>query len=238
MTTMTQPVAAVPVAAPAGRTAIPAKFVNGQQWIESLGDVPLSRIIFDPWPGTATDRDLLVFVERDKRLCELVDGTLVEKPVGYLESQVITRLVMYLGMFVYPRDLGVVAGADGTLRMASGRVRLPDVSFVRTADLPGGRVPTEPIPTLPPSLAVEVLSPSNTVREMRQKTEEYFASGSRLVWMIDPRRRTVAVFDAPTDQPTTTLTESDNLDGGTVLPGFVLPIADLFRNLTAPSNQD
>ncbi|CAA9388406.1 MAG: hypothetical protein AVDCRST_MAG64-1045, partial [uncultured Phycisphaerae bacterium] len=64
----------------------PRRFDNGAEWLAALGGVPLSRIIFDPWPGTATEADLLLFVERDKRLCELIDGTLVEKPVGYFES--------------------------------------------------------------------------------------------------------------------------------------------------------
>lgn len=54
----------------------PRRFDNGAEWLEALGGVPLERVIFDPWPGTATEADLLVFVERDKRLCELIDGTL------------------------------------------------------------------------------------------------------------------------------------------------------------------
>jgi Uma2 family endonuclease len=136
------------------------------QWLHDLGDIPLERIVMDPWPGTATERDLLTFVERDKRLVELIDGTLVEKPVGWLEALIAGRLIAALGAFVYPRKLGVIAGADGTLRMASGRVRLPDVAFVSVDDLPGRRIPREPIPTLPPTLAVEVISEGNTAADI------------------------------------------------------------------------
>src|SRR5688572_6405549 len=205
-----------------------AKFENGAEWWHALGDVPLERVVMDPPPGTATEQDLLLFVERDKRLVELIDGTLVEKPVGWIEALVAVRLITALNGFVGPRKLGVVAGPDGTLRMISGRVRLPDVTFVSVMDLPGGHVPSESIPTLPPTLAVEVLSKTNTAAEMRQKVKEYFASGSKLVWLVDPIAKTVDVFEAVADIPTRTLHEHEALDGGAVLPGFVLRLAELF----------
>src|SRR4051812_48193852 len=105
----------------------PPRFDNGAEWLRALGDVPLNRIIFDPWPGTATEADLLRFVERDKRLCELIDGTLVEKPVGWIEALIAMNLATRLGIYVEDHKLGAVSGADSTLRMTSGRVRLPDV---------------------------------------------------------------------------------------------------------------
>src|SRR2546421_3677233 len=100
----------------------PRRFENGAEWLRALGDVPLERIIFDPWPGTATEADLLRFVERDKRLCELIDGTLVEKPVGYIEALIAMNLVIKLGAFVDQHGLGAVSGPDSTMRMKSGRV--------------------------------------------------------------------------------------------------------------------
>ena len=230
MTTMTQP---VPVAAAVVPTP-PARFDNGQQWMASLGDVPLSRVIFNPWPGTATEQDLRRLCEVDKRLCELVDGTLVEKPVGFDEGLIATNLSTALNVFVLPRHLGAVAGADAMLRMTSGRIRLPDVSFIARADVPADYRRGTPVPRLPPTLAVEVLSEGNTAAEMRQKCREYFASGSKLVWIIDPPTRTVAVYTAATPVPGRTLAESDSLDGGDVLPGFTIPVADLFRNPLDP----
>lgn len=207
-----------------------ATFANAAEWLRVLGGVPLERIIFDPWPGTATEADLLRCVERDKRLCELVDGTLVEKPAGLIEAIVATDLSTDLNLFVRPRNLGIVSGPDSTLRMVSGRIRLPDVSFFSRARLPGGVAPREPIPSLAPDLAVEVLSESNTTEEIDQKLREYFQSGTWLAWVVDPRTRTVAVYDGPAE-PTRILEESDHLDGGEVLPGFTLAVRDVFRNV-------
>jgi Uma2 family endonuclease len=205
----------------------PRHFANGAEWLAALGNVPPDRIIFDPWPGTATEADLLRFVENEKRLCELIDGTLVEKPVGYLEALLAMRLGAILTAFADKHDLGFVSGPDTTLRMESGRVRLPDVAFVSKARFPK---PLKAIPTLAPDLAVEILSEGNTDTEMNQKLIEYFQSGTRLVWFIDPRPRTVAVYHQP-GKPTTVLNEQSNLDGEQVLPGLTIAVADLFRNL-------
>src|SRR3954467_10993018 len=107
----------------------PRHFENAAEWLPALGDVPPARIVFDPWPGTATEADLLRLVERDKRLCELIDGTLVEKPVGYWESRIAMNLAFVLGPYVMSHGLGGITGADGTLRMPwSGRIRLPDLA--------------------------------------------------------------------------------------------------------------
>jgi Uma2 family endonuclease len=203
------------------------RFDNAAEWHRALGDVPLERIIFDPWPGTATEADLLRFVERDNRLCELIDGTLVEKPVGWAEAIIAANLIAFLNSYVLSKGLGAVSGADSTLRMASGRVRLPDVAFVSNERMPRT---LQPIPTLAPDLAVEVLSESNTPAEIDQKLREYFQSGTRLVWVIDPQPRTVAVYHAP-GEPTRVLPMSDSIEGEQVVPGFTLPVADLFRNV-------
>jgi Uma2 family endonuclease len=205
----------------------PRRFDNGEQWLAALGDVPLSRIIFDPWPGTATEADLLHMVDHEKRLCELIDGTLVEKPVGCWEGLIAANIIVLLAGFVNPRKLGAVFGADSTLRMKSGRIRLPDVSFVSNARLP--QTP-KPVPTLAPDLAIEVLSESNTAAEMRQKLAEYFQSGTRLAWLVDPATRSVAVYTSP-DQAPSIIPESGDLDGGTVLPGMSIRVADMFLNV-------
>ena len=201
-------------------------------WLRSLGDVPIDRIVMDPLPGTATERDLLVFVERDKRLVELIDGTLVEKPVGWMESRIAMWLAVALGNYINPRRLGYLTGEAGTLKMKSGRVRLPDITFVSVDDVPGGVLPHEPIPELPPTLAVEVISDSNTVTEMQQKTKEYFESGARLVWLIYPSTKTIAVFERFSTEPTRVLSEGDTLDGGRAVPGFSIAVSEVFVPLT------
>jgi Uma2 family endonuclease len=214
------------------RPQLPRHFENGAQWLAALGGVPLARIIFNPWPGTATEADLLYMVDHEKRLCELIDGTLVEKPVGYWEGIIAANIIALLAAYVNPRGLGAVSGADSTLRMKSGRIRLPDVSFVSKSRLPTS---LNPVPSLAPDLAIEVLSESNTADEMRQKLAEYFQSGTRLAWLVDPATRTVAVYTSP-DSPASTASERDSLDGGAILPGLAIRVADIFLNVPRPSD--
>jgi Uma2 family endonuclease len=202
--------------------------------LEHLGRIAPERVRFHPSPGTATEQDVLDVHSREGRLCELVDGTLVEKAMGWRESFLAAALITILWTFVKPRRLGLVTGADGMMRLVPGLVRIPDVAFISWQRLPGQRIPDEPIPDLVPDLAVEVLSPSNTNREMTRKREEYFGAGARLVWLVDPIARIVEVYTA-VDQ-VAVLDEACTLDGGVVLPGFALPLRDLFAELDLPGN--
>ena len=154
--------------------------------IKRLGDIPPARIRMDPLPGTATERDVLDVEARENRLCELVRGVLVEKTTGHFESRLAAVLIYFLETFLDRSDLGIVYGADATLRLMPHLVRIPDVSFVSWQKLPDRELPAEPIPDLVPDLAVEVLSEGNTAREMQLKLREYFSVGVRLVWLIDP----------------------------------------------------
>lgn len=191
-----------------------------------FGPILISRIRTDPAPGTATEADVIEIHDREGRLYELVDGVLVEKAMGYHESYLACLLIQLLNNFVIPRKLGLVAGEGGMMRLTVGLVRIPDVSFVSWDRLPDRQVPREPIPDLAPDLAVEVLSASNTRKEMDEKLRNYFKAGARLVWYVDPPARTVTVYTSP--QPAAVLHESDTLDGGAVLPGFALPLRELF----------
>ncbi len=175
---------------------------------------------------------MLAVNDHEDRLVELVNGVLVEKAMGYRESLIATILSQLLWNFLGQHPLGVVAGADGTLRLAPGLVRIPDVSFISWDRLPGRTVPRAAIPPLGPDLAVEVLSASNTPAEMRRKVAEYFDAGARLVWIIDPEARTATVYTAP--QQSTIVTESGTLDGGDVLPRFAAPLRALFAPLDEP----
>ena len=149
--------------------------------------------------------------------------------MGLSESLLAGALIEVLRGFVRPRNLGLVTAPDGMVRLAAGLVRIPDVAFISWERLPNRRVPTEPIPDLAPDLAVEVLSVGNTPGEMARKRQEYFSAGVQVVWQVDPHMRTVEVFAAP-DQ-STVLHETHILDGGTVLPGFTLPLPELFAAL-------
>jgi Uma2 family endonuclease len=197
--------------------------------LDRLGGISAERVRYYPLPGTATDQDVIDIEQRENRLCELVDGVLVEKPMGYRESFLAGIILTLLNNFVMPRKLGIVTGSDGMIRLFPGLIRIPDVAFVSTAHLPGGRLPKEAIPTLSPDLAVEVLSKSNTRREMQRKLREYFASGTRLAWFVDLADRTVSVYHDP--EHCTILAEDSLLAGEDVLPGFTLDLKSLFANL-------
>jgi Uma2 family endonuclease len=214
---------------PAPITAEPVD--NIAELLERLGNVSPERIRMRPSPGTATEADVLEALEAPrKRICELIDGVLVEKAIGFTESLLGSYLIVLLGAFVRTRNLGLVTAPDGTIRLWAGRVRIPDVAFFSWDRMPGRRRPPEPIPTLAPDLAVEVLGIGNTPGEMLLKRQDYFRAGVRLAWEIDPRARTVGVYVSP-ETPAVVLTAVDTLDGGAVLPGFALPLADLFAEL-------
>ncbi len=190
-------------------------------------EMPFHRILLHPTPGTATVADVEAVHLREDRLCELIDGTLVEKTMGYTESLLAARLIYLLMTFTEPRQLGLVLGADGMIQLKVNQVRIPDVAVYLNERFPGGKLPTEAIPSVIPDLAVEVLSPSNTRQEMDRKLREYFAAGVRLVWYADPRKRQVTVYEAA-DRPTV-LDHSATLDGGAVLPGFTLRVSDWLK---------
>jgi Uma2 family endonuclease len=208
----------------------PTIYRNVAEMLEALGDVPPARVMVSPVPmGSATEADVLEMHRLHNRLFELVDGVLVEKSMGYSESFLAGIILTLLNQFVLPRNLGLVSGADGMMRLVPGLVRIPDVAFAAWDRFPDGRVPTAPIPALAPSLAVEVLSLSNTAKEMARKRREYFETGTNLVWIVDPEARTVQVYTSPDDF--VTLDESATLDGGDLLPGFELPLRNLFSEL-------
>jgi Uma2 family endonuclease len=197
--------------------------------LERLGGISADRVLYRPKPGDATEADVLELHRREKRLCELVEGVLVEKIMGYRESLLAGAVLGWLRDFVLPRNLGLVSGADGMMRLFPGLVRIPDVAYASWDRLPGRRVPDVPLPHLVPDLAVEVLSKGNTEGEMTRKIAEYFAAGVCAVWLIDPVRRTVAVYITP-DQ-FTTLDQTQTLRGDPLLPGFTLPLRELFAEL-------
>ena len=197
--------------------------------LRQLGGISPKRIRANPPPGTATEQDVLAIHRREKRLYELVSGVLVEKIMGVLESWLACDLIKRLGNFLDQHNLGFLLGPDGALRILPRLVRIPDISFIAWKQLSVRRIPTEPIPDLAPALAVEVLSEGNTKKEMARKVREYFLAGVWLVWLVDPRMRTVSVYTAP-DQ-VRVLGEDDTLDGGDVLPGMVLPLREVFAEV-------
>lgn len=188
--------------------------------LAALGGIPAHRVRMTPTPGTATEADV---VSQTGPLCELIDGTLVEKPMGTPEAYMASLLVQIIGPFVRARRLGLVTGPDGLYRMIHGNIREPDCSFTSRARLAR---PNTQVSGWCPDFCIEILSPDNTRAEMARKRQEYFPAGCRLVWEIDPRNRTVVVFTAA--DRSATFDETATLDASPVLPGFTLSVAELF----------
>jgi Uma2 family endonuclease len=195
---------------------------NVEELINYLG-VPARRIRLHPAPGAATEEDVL----RVQPWCELIDGILVERAMGWFESRLGVILAYYIEDFLEVHDLGIVLGADGLMRLKRGQVRIPDVAFYDWSLFPDREQPLEKILSAVPSLAVEILSEGNTDKEMDRKRREFFAGGTKRMWIVDPENRSVDVFTS-VDQ-FTTLTEADTLDGGEVLPGFTLSVRAWFE---------
>ncbi len=194
-----------------------------------LGGVPLERIRSFPPPGLATLQDVQALETHEDRLCELIDGILLEKTMGWYEAFLAGWIITRINNFLEKTPLGVALGSDGPLEILPGMVRIPDVSFLAWSRFPDGRLPTEtPIPHLAPDLAIEVLSTSNTPREMEQKRDHYFQAGVQLVWYIDPPTRSATVYTSA-DDPGTLHTEAEPLNGNNVLPGFSFSLADIFQ---------
>ncbi len=205
--------------------------VSAKQWTVAdvqarVGGIPLDRIRTYPAPGTATEADVLEAEAHGDRICELVDGILVEKPLGSYESLLAGKIIHALCSYLESNDLGLVLGEAGMLKVLPRQVRVPDVSFIGWDRLPGRQLPQERIYALVPDLAVEVLSPGNTEAEMQRKLHEYFSAGVRLVWYIAPETRTARAYTAEDQWQDHGL--GDSLSGGDVLPGFLLSLDKLF----------
>jgi Uma2 family endonuclease len=195
--------------------------------LDEIGSIPLERVARYPAPGAATEADLLTRLGERRGQYELVDGVLVEKAMGYYESLLASLVSHLIHDYLERHPLGVVSGADGTVRLAPNTVRIPDVGFYSWERFPGRKLPRQPIPDLTPDLAIEILSAGNTPAEMRRKLHDYFQAGTRLVWLIDPRSVTARMFTSPTH--VIAIDMDGELDGAEVLPGFRLSLRELFE---------
>lgn len=159
---------------------------------------------------------------------ELVKGELRRmSPAGDEHGDITMQLAASLLQHCKQNGLGKVYSADTGFRLESGpdTVRAPDIAFVRMERIKaarrivGYRVGA-------PDLAVEVISPGNTKREMTEKVSAYFAAGARMVWLVNPKLKSVDVYRSLND--VTVFTENDILDGGDVVPGFQIAVAEIF----------
>ncbi|MGL6096169.1 MAG: Uma2 family endonuclease [Fimbriiglobus sp.] len=158
---------------------------------------------------------------------ELIDGRLEEKEMGSEASWIQNGLGSLLHVYVTAHKLGYVFDSEGSYAcfpQKPGRVRKPDVSFVRYGRFDGERIPEGSI-TIPPDLVVEVVSPQEKAYKLDQKIMDFESVAVPLIWVVYPNRRGVQVRSAGNIRE---LTAADDLTGDPVLPGFRVKIADLF----------
>jgi Uma2 family endonuclease len=173
--------------------------------------------------GLATEADLLAQPE-DGNKYELVDGAIRMSPGGARHSQVAVKLATRLLAFAQDRGLGLVFGSDVGYRLPGGNVRSPDASFVSTGRFPNDRVPDD-FASLAPDLVAEIVSPGDRPRHLLDKVGEYLEAGTRVVWVIDPRKAKAVVYRSLSDVRELAL--PDALDGEDVLPGFSCPLREI-----------
>jgi len=161
------------------------------------------------------------------KLLELINGEIVEKMPTEEHGGIVLRLGGKLIEYVEENNLGF-ASTEAGHRLPSDEYneRLPDISFIS-----GERQPVRNgvIPQMP-DLAVEVKSPRNTYKSLREKADYYLQNGSRMVWLIFPEKELIEVYTLDADIDI--LQIEDMLDGGEVIPGFKIPLTKIFRKLT------
>ena len=181
-----------------------------------------------------TDRQVsaeeLIRLPRGRFRYELIRGELrTMTPAGFNHGAIIMNVSAPLAQHVKTHALGVVCGAETGFRLGSDpdTVLAPDVAFVRRDRLPPSGPPAGYWPGAP-DLAVEVLSPSDTVFEVDAKVAAWLAAGTGAVWVVNPQRRVVTIHRAGTAPRT--LSETATLTGNDIVGDFQMPVADIFVN--------
>ena len=175
-----------------------------------------------------TARDLMLLPDEGGKRYELVEGELREMaPAGARHGGVAANLTILLGQHVRAQRLGVVLAAETGFRISRNpdTVRAPDVSFISKEHVPL-EGPPEGYWELAPDLVVEVVSPNDTAAEVQAKVQAWLEAGVRLVWVVYPDTRSVVVYESVRE--ISTLTFTDSLSGGDVVPGFSCSVGEIF----------
>jgi Uma2 family endonuclease len=178
-----------------------------------------------------TDEEFMALPNNGHRY-ELVNGELIDMGnSGAKHGYVAIVLSSALFAVVFSKKLGAMFDSSTAFKMKSGNKRSPDISFVAKERLQGLEELPDGFLDGAPDLAVEILSPTNTVEEIHDKLVEYFENGTRLVWIIHPNEHYILVYRRA-KEPELLLKSTDFLDGEEVVAGFSFPVADLFQKLT------
>jgi len=158
-------------------------------------------------------------------------GEIIVSPTKPAHGLVLDEIEYWISQFVRQHRLGRVFGAETGFMMQLDPpiMRAADVAFISN-DKARLVKPDEWLP-FPPDLAVEVISEYEKASDVRRKTQEYMQHGTRLLWVFYPATRLIDVYRP--GQPVITLGASDMLDGGDVLAGFAISVAELFAPLDA-----
>lgn len=178
-------------------------------------------------PPTWTDEAFMA-LPQDGHQYELVNGEVIDMGKSGMEhGYVACLLVAVLTTYIRQQKLGAVCDSSTAFTLKNGNKRSPDFSFISRDRLQGLRRPVQGFFQGAPDLAVEILSPGNTVEEIHSKIVEYFENGTRLVWIIHPEEKYILVYHGP--EPDRLLRSHDRLEGEDLIPGFSMAIADLFE---------
>jgi Uma2 family endonuclease len=201
---------------------------------ETLAAVPSalhdSEELYEVVDGKRVPKTAAVLLDDSDLLYEVVHGKRVElPPMGARETHLLSNLFVALGSFVMARRFGrAEAEMLFLLDAATDLRRRPDAAFVSYERWPRERpVPATAAWQVVPNLAIEVVSPTNTALELLDKVSDYFQTGVQRVWVVFPNQELVYVYNSPTS--IRVLERSGELDGEEVLPGFRLPLSDLFE---------
>ena len=179
-------------------------------------------------PKVWTDEELLA-LPKDGNKYEVLEGILTTSPAGFTHEFIGVRLIVALDNFVRSHKLGAVLGSSLGCWMENRDFLSPDVSFIDKERIKGAKHPGDRFVDGAPDLAVEVLSPSDGDKVRHDKLVDYFANGSRLLWVINPKQRVVLVYHS--SEAHEILREGDVISGESVIPGFTLPVSELFAEL-------
>lgn len=164
------------------------------------------------------------FLEKDVEGYEYVKGELIKlSPASRRHGRISINIIRYLDPQIYDNNLGELYTAETSFKVGD-RVLKPDVAFISYERLIGDEDKGLPIP---PDLAIEVVSPSDTKSQVELKALAYLDAGTRCVWVLEPVSQTVTVYKSETDIKT--LTRDDTLTGDDVVPGFSCPVELLFE---------
>jgi len=182
--------------------------------------------------STLVTADELLRMPRDGYRYELVAGEISKmSPPGWKHGVVAMRLSGILEQYVREKDIGMTFCAETGFLLARDpdTVRAPDYAFIRKDRLPAQQ-PEDVYWPGPPDLAVEVVSPGDTIHEIDDKVKAWLDAGALMVWVVNPKWRSVTVYRSATDIKT--LTEGDELSGEDVVPGFRCRVGEIFGGPT------